>query len=244
MQAKFGGCNERLPKLPKCWPFYCGLSKPKARPLPKNSSAEHLETHRSRVRTNHFVLVTKSLCKAEDVQEADAAVEGTRSIRALSVDPKKPGHVQFKDLLCPCTVCRHESSEGECEFADMTEPWRHAQIAATEVASRRAAHSHAQQATEQDADDAASESSDEDCSLPALKGGMNVAVLKHADDDCKYYIAALADDFEVTVPVGETITCEAIFDENHEPLEFPEGTKVLKGYLWSRRNTAQRKYEL
>ena len=77
------------------------LSKPKVRPLPKKPSTEQLESHRNRVRTNHFVLVTKSLCEAEDVQEADAAVEGTRGIHALSVDPKKPGHVKFKGPLCP-----------------------------------------------------------------------------------------------------------------------------------------------
>ena len=41
----------------------------------------------------------------------------------------------------------------------------------------------------------------------------------------------VADDFEVNVPVDGTITFKVIFDENQEPLEFPEGTKVLKGYL-------------
>ena len=73
---------------------------------------------------------------------------------------------------------------------------------------------------------------------------VNAAVLSHSDDDFKYYIAALADDFEVAVPVGETTTCEAVFDENQEPLELLEGMQVPRGYLWSRRNTAQRKYEL
>ena len=47
--------------------------------------------------------------------------------------------------------------------------------------------------------------------------------------DCQCNVAGWARDDTV----GETAICEAIFDENQEPLEFPEGTKVTKDYPWS-----------
>ncbi len=73
----------------------------------------------------------------------------------------------------------------------------------------------------------------------------NVAIYYHYSDDHDYYVVQLHhEDPWYTVPKGETLKCEGLYDKEGEFLEFAEGARVLRGHLYSLRNKKEKKYEL
>lgn len=82
--------------------------------------------------------------------------------------------------------------------------------------------------------------------LEMLRGGMDVAFQNDVDLNSDCYIVRLygdGDECWYTVPKGETLTVH-YHDPEGNLYSFGEGTKLLKGYMWFRRNTKDRKYEL
>ena len=61
---------------------------------------------------------------------------------------------------------------------------------------------------------------------------------------CEYYIAQLDEHPWHDVPEGPNLVCHGLWDADGRNLEFPPGSRILHGYLWSRRDTAKRHYEL
>ena len=47
-----------------------------------------------------------------------------------------------------------------------------------------------------------------------------------------------------SISLSQTLVCEGLYDADGEFLEFPEGTRMLHGFLYSLRNKKERKYEL
>ena len=114
-----------------------------------------------------------------------------------------------------------------------------ARIAASAAAAAAAPASAMNEAPE--GNDSASERADFEA---MISGGMDVAVRNYRDPNCDYYIVRLADEPWHIVPAGHTLVSHEIWDADLNKPEFPPGSRVLHGYLWSRRDTRRRHYEL
>ena len=85
--------------------------------------------------------------------------------------------------------------------------------------------------------------------MDALRSGMDVAFQNYVDMNCEYYICRLAgtegsmEECWYTVPHDETLTVH-YFDKDGEYYSYGPGKKLLKCYMWFRRNIRDRKYEL
>ncbi len=178
------------------------FEKPEHKPLPKNPTAGQVRTFENRVRRNHFVHVTAADLAAEDVQQAEKAVEGTQKIHGFLVEKGKAGQARYKHIVCPCSACRHGDEES-CEYEDLKEPWKSVTIASKRVTEKRVTrHGSTSQVT----DFLLEEESVVEPEMPAgcidheprlallesmLSKRMNVAFRKYAEDVEPFYLAQL-----------------------------------------------------